>query len=126
MLTSIAYVFAGLIGVAIVFVGAHDLWVPQSAASGFGLPGGPADSQNSHAWLSVRAVRDIASGLFIFILMANGAPHLLGWIMLAACVIPLGDALVVRRSNGPKSAVYGIHGGTAAVMLVISVLLLIA
>jgi hypothetical protein len=45
--------------------------------------------------------------------------------MLAAAVIPVGDALVVWRSKGPKSAVYGIHGATAAVMLAISVLLLV-
>jgi hypothetical protein len=32
----------------------------------------------------------------------------------------------VLRSNGPKTAVYGIHVATAAVMLAIGVLLLIA
>jgi hypothetical protein len=42
--------------------------------------------------------------------------------MLAAA----GNALIVLRSNGPKAAVYGIHGATAVVMLAISVLLLVA
>jgi hypothetical protein len=32
----------------------------------------------------------------------------------------------VLRSKGPKAAAYGIHGATAAVMLAISVLLLVA
>jgi hypothetical protein len=45
--------------------------------------------------------------------------------MLAATGIPVGDALIVLRSNGPKAAAYGIHGATAVVMLVISVLLLV-
>lgn len=125
MLTA-AYVLTGLIGVAIIFLGARDLLAPQSAATGFGLPSGATESRNSYAWLSVRAVRDIASGLFIFILLANHKPHVLGWVILAACIIPIGDALVVQRNKGPKSAVYGIHGGTTALMLVISVLLLIA
>ncbi len=71
-------------------------------------------------------MRDIASGLFIFIVLAGGSPHLLGWFMLVATGIAVGDALIVLRSNGPKAAVYGIHGGTAVVMLAISVLLLIA
>jgi len=71
-------------------------------------------------------VRDIASGLFIFILLAGATPHLLGWFMLAATGIPVGDALIVLRSNGPKAAAYGIHGTTAVVMLAISVLLLVA
>ncbi len=128
MLTTIASVLAGLIGAAIVFLGAHDLVAPQGAATGFGLPNGSAETgpSNSQAWLSVRAVRDIASGLFIFILLAYGAPHLLGWIMLAACIIPVGDAVVVRRNNGPASAVYGVHGGTVIVMLAVSVVLLAA
>jgi hypothetical protein len=39
---------------------------------------------------------------------------------------PVGDALIVLRNNGPRAAVYGVHGSTAAVMLVISVLLLVA
>jgi uncharacterized protein DUF4267 len=46
--------------------------------------------------------------------------------MLAASVIPVGDAVIVLRSNGPKTAVYGIHSATAVVMLAIGVLLLIA
>ena len=77
MLTA-AYVLTGLIGVAIIFLGARDLLAPQSAATGFGLPSGATESRNSYAWLSVRAVRDIASGLFIFILLANHKPHVLG------------------------------------------------
>lgn len=40
--------------------------------------------------------------------------------MLAAAGTPVGDALIVRRSNGPKPAVYGIHGATAAVMLLLT------
>lgn len=121
-----AYILSGIIGVAIFVLGAHDLLAPKSAATGFGLPNEATGSPATRAWLSVRAVRDIASGLFIFILLVNAKPHVLGWIMLAACLIPLGDAIVVRRNNGPKAAVYGIHGGTTALMVVISVLLLIA
>ncbi|WBB70750.1 DUF4267 domain-containing protein [Micromonospora sp. WMMD812] len=125
MLTTVATVLAGLIGVGIIFVGARAFWAPQ-AAVGFGIPGTPTGDRSFHAWLAVKAVRDIASGLFIFILVANASPHLLGWFMLAATGIPVGDALIVLRSNGPKAAVYGIHGATAVVMLAISVLLLVA
>ncbi|WBB47430.1 DUF4267 domain-containing protein [Verrucosispora sp. WMMA2044] len=82
--------------------------------------------RTSPAWLSVKAVRDIAAGLFILILVVGGTTHLLGWLMLAATLIPIGDALIVMRSGGPRAAVYGIHGATAAVMLSIRVLLLIA
>jgi hypothetical protein len=51
---------------------------------------------------------------------------LVGWFLPAAALIPLGDALIVRRSDGPRTAVYGVHGATAVVMVVIGVLLLVA
>ena len=40
-------------------------------------------------------------------------PHVLGWFELAASAIPIGDAIIVLRGNGPKAAVYGGHGATA-------------
>jgi hypothetical protein len=46
--------------------------------------------------------------------------------MLAAAAIPVGDALIVLRSNGPKATAYGVHGATAGVMVAIGVLLLVA
>ena len=33
-------------------------------------------------------------------------PHVLGWFELAASTIPIGDAIIVLRSNGPKATVY--------------------
>jgi uncharacterized protein DUF4267 len=125
MLSNVATVLAGLIGVGVIFVGARLIWAPTTAA-GFGIPGTPTEDGDFRAWLSVMGVRDIASGLFILIVLVAGTTHLLGWFMLAATAVPVGDALIVMRSGGPKSAVYGIHGGTAVVMLVISVLLLVA
>ncbi|MEG3635883.1 DUF4267 domain-containing protein [Micromonospora palythoicola] len=90
------------------------------------MPDTPTEDRAFHAWLSVKAVRDIAAGLFILIVAVGGTTHLLGGLMLAATLIPIGDALIVWRSGGPRSAVFGIHGATAVVMLAISVLLLIA
>lgn len=124
MLTTIASVLAGLIGAGIIFVGVLAFRAPR-AAVGFGIPDTPTEDPNFQAWLSVKAVRDIASGVFIFVLLVAATPQVLGWFMLAATGIPVGDALIVSRSNGPKAAVYGVHGATAVVMLVISVLLLV-
>ncbi|MGH3375280.1 MAG: DUF4267 domain-containing protein [Actinoallomurus sp.] len=123
MIVNIADVLAGLIGVGIILIGAQYFWIPR-AARGFGIPGTPAEDGTFQAWLTVKGVRDIASGLFIFVLLAGGTPHLLGWFMLAAALIPTGDALIVLRSKGPKAAAYGIHGATAVVAAVIAVLLL--
>jgi hypothetical protein len=68
-------------------------------------------------YLSVKGVRDIASGLVALILLAAAVPHLLGGFMLAASIIPIGDAIIVLRRNGPKATAYGVDAATAAVML---------
>ncbi|WP_197320833.1 DUF4267 domain-containing protein [Saccharomonospora sp. NB11] len=125
MLVTVATAFAGLIGVAIVALGVIAFRAPQAAA-GFGIPDTPTEDRTFQAWLSVKAVRDIASGLFVFVLLLAGTPRLVGWFLPAAALIPLGDALIVRRSDGPRTAVYGVHGATAVVMVVIGVLLLVA
>ncbi|MEV5576451.1 DUF4267 domain-containing protein [Spirillospora sp. NPDC052269] len=125
MLGIIATVLAGLIGAAVIFMGTGPFWAPQGAA-GFGIPGTPAEDRTFQAWLTVKGVRDMALGLLLLIVLVGGTTHLLGWFLLAASAIPVGDAMIVRRSNGPKSAYLGVHGATAAVMLVISVLLLVA
>ena len=30
--------------------------------------------------------------------------------------IPIGDAIIVLRSNGPKATAYGVHGATTVVV----------
>jgi hypothetical protein len=130
MLTTIASITSGAIGVGIIFIGARFLVVPQAAATGYGVLAAPVGAQNHTAspypWLYVKGMRDIASGIFIFILLANQAPHLLGAFMAAASIIPVGDAVIVLRSGGTRAAAFGIHGAAAAVMLGASAALLLA
>ncbi len=121
--TTIGYTLAGLIAAAIIFIGARFIVAPRVAAAGYGVQ--PDLGQPSAgAYLRVKGVRDIASGLFVLILMGAGATHLLGWVILAATIIPLADATIVLGSGGSKSIALGVHGLTAAVMLVTSALLL--
>ncbi|MGV8872400.1 MAG: DUF4267 domain-containing protein [Rhodococcus sp. (in: high G+C Gram-positive bacteria)] len=120
--TIVGYVLAGLLAGGIIFLGARFLIAPGVAAAGYGVP---AEQPSSNAYLSVKGVRDIATGLVVVVLMIAGATHLLGWVMLAATVIPVGDALIVRRSGGSRGIAWGVHGATAAVMLVTTALLLV-
>ena len=71
-------------------------------------------------------MRDIASGIFIWILLANRAPHLLGAFLAAASLIPMADAVIVLRSGGSRATAFGVHGATAAVALAASAALLMA
>ncbi|MDG4666797.1 DUF4267 domain-containing protein [Mycobacterium sp. 236(2023)] len=121
--TTIGTILAGLIGAAIVVVGARFLLAPRVAAAGYGVQ--PDLSQPSTgAYLSVKGIRDIASGLFLFILIAAGAHQLLGWLILAATIIPIADAVIVLSNGGARLIALGIHGGTAVVMLITAALLL--
>ena len=123
--TIIGYTLAGLIAAGIIFIGARFIVAPRVAAAGYGVQ--PDLGQPSvGAYLSVKGVRDIASGLFVFILMVAGASHLVGWVILAATIIPLADATIVLRDGGSKSIAWGVHGVTAAVMLITSALLLVS
>jgi hypothetical protein len=129
MITTIASIASGAVGVGIIFIGARFLAVPQAAAAGYGVLAVPAGGQSQAGsptpWLYVKGVRDIASGIFIVILLANRAPHLLGAFMAAATLIPVGDAVIVLRSGGTRAVAFGIHGLTAAVMLAASAALLL-
>jgi hypothetical protein len=45
--------------------------------------------------------------------------------MAAATLIPVVDAMIVLHQGGSRTVAFGVHGGTAVVMLIISGLLLI-
>jgi hypothetical protein len=123
--TVVGYVLAGLLAAGIIFIGARFFVAPRVAAAGYGvLP--DLDQPAAGAYLTVKGVRDIATGLIVFILMGAGETHLVGWVMLAATIIPLADAAIVLRNGGSKSIAWGVHGGTAAVMLITAGLLLIS
>ena len=121
--TDIGYVLAGLTGLGIIFIGARFFIAPIPAAASFGIAVG-RDDGNAGAYLSVKGVRDIVSGLIAVILLAARMPHVPGWFELAASVIPIGDAIIVLRHGGPPAIAYGVHGATAAVLLATAALLI--
>jgi len=123
MTLTIGYTLAGLIAAGIIFIGARFLVAPRVAATGYGVVP-DLDQPSARGYLSVKGVRDIASGLSVVILIAAGAAHLLGWVILAATIIPLADAAIVLCNGGGKTIAWGVHGVTAAVMLFTSALLL--
>ena len=122
VLTKIGYGLSGLLGAGIVFIGTRFLVRPQVAAAGFGITseqGGVTDP-----YLAAKGVRDIASGIVVFVLLAARKPHILGGYMAAASIIPIGDGIIVLRHNGSKATAYGVHGATAAAMLTTAAVLL--
>lgn len=125
MLITIAQVLAALVGLFGVTLGVIAVLRPAGLA-GFGIPDTPTADPTMRSWLMVKGVRDAATGLVTFVVLATATPHVLAWVLLALALIPVGDALIVLRSNGPRATAYGVHGATAAAMLVISALLFVA
>jgi len=125
ILTVTGYALAALLAGAIIVIGARFLIAPQAAATGYGVAP-DLNQPGVRAYLSVKGIRDIVTGLFVLILLAGQAVHLAGWVMLAATAIPVVDAVIVLRNGGTRSIAFGVHGGTAVVMLVTTVLLLAA
>ena len=122
-MTSIGFYLSGVIAAGIIFVGCRFLLALSTAAAAYSVPAGA--EPHSRAYLSVKGIRDIASGLFVAMLIAYGSAHALGWFMLIATLIPIADAMIVLHHGGSRTIAFGVHGGTAVAMLIISGLLLI-
>jgi len=121
----IAYVLSGLIAAAIMFLGARFWWAPDVASKDFGIADSPPPSRGFAAWLSVKGTRDIASGLFVILLMTHGSQRLLGEFLLIASLIAFGDMATVLRSRGSRALAFGMHGLTGLVIVATGVCLII-
>ncbi|GAA2395287.1 DUF4267 domain-containing protein [Nonomuraea africana] len=119
-MTRLATALAVLGGLFITYIGVNYLLDPQAIAAGFGLPAVPSDN----AFLHVKGVRDLASGLIVFTLLAARQRRALGWTMLAMSFIPFGDAAIVLGHDGTPAQAYLMHGGTAVLVALTGVLLL--
>jgi hypothetical protein len=122
-LTYIAAGVVALVGVGIILVGARYLTAPEASASTFGLPSWPRGQVL--AWCSLKGVRDVVMGLLTFTVLATAPWHVIGWFILVAAVAPIGDAITVLRYGGSKVLAYAMHGGTAAMMILASLPLLL-
>ncbi|MCZ4117941.1 DUF4267 domain-containing protein [Streptomyces sp. H39-S7] len=118
----IATALAVLGGAFIIYVGLSYLLAPQTTASGFGVPTWP--QEDGTAFLAVKGVRDIGTGLVIFALLLTGYRKALGWAMLAIAFIPAGDMVIVLSHDGPAGTAYGVHGLAAVLVAVTAGLLL--
>ncbi|MFV2174015.1 DUF4267 domain-containing protein [Actinomadura sp. LOL_016] len=113
---------AALTGVGITYVGLSFLIDPVGTASSFGLPAWPEGEDA--AWLNIKGVRDLGTGLAVLALLAEGRREALGWVMVAFAAIPAGDMLTILAHHGSKAAAFGVHGATSAAVLAAGLLLL--
>lgn len=112
-----------LLGAAfILYIGISYLAVPESIATGFGLPSRPTG--DAVAFLNLKGIRDTVAGIVVLVLLAAGQRFALGITMLTLALIPLGDMLTVLLYDGSTAAAFGIHGLTAVWVACTGLLLL--
>lgn len=109
-----------LASVGIIVVGLMYLWNPRAAANGFGLPL-PEAGANTDWWLRLKGVRDVVSGLVVLALFTWSNSHVVGITLLVEALTPLGDMSTVLAGKGSAKHAFGIHGVTAALMIIAAV-----
>jgi hypothetical protein len=112
-----------LVAVGIIAIGIQYVARPRAAMRSFGLPLAE-DGPNVAAWLRLKGVRDIASGLGVLAFMAWGDPRAVGILLLVEAVIPVGDMLTILTAKGSTRLALGMHGVTAALMASAAVVLM--
>ncbi|MGV9602201.1 DUF4267 domain-containing protein [Streptomyces sp. NPDC003631] len=123
MLTSAAYGLALLLDLFVLVIGPRFLLQPRAAAIRYGVPAEPGGDA---AYLEIKGLRDASTGILGLAVLAFAGAHAEAWFMVAAALLPLGDALIVLRHGGTRAAAFGIHFVTAAVVPVSAALLFLA
>ena len=98
---------AGIIGLGLRFV-----LQPRQATLDFGIP---ADSLRGLT--EIKGARDVTSGVVLLVVWASAGRTTLGWVMVAAAITPIADALIVLTNGGKRSTALGVHGLTAGLLV---------
>jgi len=123
MHNAIPLILAALIAVGIIVIGCSYLVSPERASGTFGLKP-PASDADTRAWLRLKGIRDVASGLVVLTMMLTEGTRSVGIVLLVLAIIPFGDMSNILGSGGSKSTAFSVHGVTCAVMLVVGLLLI--
>jgi hypothetical protein len=113
-----------LAAVGIMGIGLMYLFQPRMMTQNFGLPL-PEEGRNIVWWLRLKGSRDIVSGLVVLALISWASSFLLGVILLIEALIPLGDMLLIVAARGSTKTAFGVHGLTAALMILAALPLLL-
>jgi hypothetical protein len=123
MQNAIPLSLAALIAVGIIVIGCFYLVSPERISGSFGLKP-PASDADTRAWLRLKGIRDVASGLIVLTMMLTADLRSVGIVLLVEAIIPFGDMSIILGSGGRKATAFPVHGVTCAVMLVVGLLLI--
>lgn len=115
---------AWLLALAIIAIGSQYMVSPRAATRSFGLPL-PEEGANIAWWLRLKGVRDIVSGLVVLAFLVWGGSRGAGIVLSVEAMIPVGDMLLILAAKGSTRLAFGMHGLTAAVMILAAIPLMI-
>ncbi|NIK57261.1 DUF4267 domain-containing protein [Kribbella shirazensis] len=111
-----------LLGVFPLTFGSQYLFDGASAAANFGID--PWPTGTAAGYFAVKGIRDIALGLVVLALFALRQRRATGVVLAIVAIVPIVDMITVFSHGGPAATALGVHGLTAAVILVDAFLLL--
>ena len=114
---------AVLVSVGIMVIGYFYFVSPERVLGSFGLKP-PAPDADTRAWLRLKGIRDLASGLAVLTMMLTTDSRTVGIVLLVFAIIPFGDMSNILVSGGRKATAFSVHGATCAAMLVVGLLLI--
>ena len=114
---------AVLVSTGIVMIGCFYILAPERILGGFGLKP-PARDADTRAWLRLKGVRDVTSGVAVLTLLATTDHRTVGILLLVLALIPLGDMSNILFSGGRKVTAFSVHGVTCLVMLFVGLQLM--
>ncbi len=106
--------------IGIIIIGVMYLSTPRAATQSFGLPL-PEEGANVAWWLRLKGVRDVVSGLVLLAFMLWGGPRMLGIALMIEALVPAGDMSLVLAAKGSTKTAFGMHGLTAALMILAAI-----
>src|ERR1700719_991021 len=116
MRNAIPLILAALIAVGIIVIGCFYLLSPERILGSFGLKP-PASDADTRAWLRLKGIRDVVSGLVVLTLLLTTDTRSVGIALLVEAIVPLGGMSIILGSDGSKSRRFSIHGVSCAAML---------
>lgn len=96
MSTKISYTIALLLGLGMIFLGARFFLSPEVATAGYGIH---FKAKGDYSFQYIKGIRDIFSGLLIFLFLLMNERRALGVTLLAGTMIPVTDMLIVLSKS---------------------------
>ena len=99
MRNAIPLSLAALVAVGIIVIGCSYLVSPERISGSFGLKP-PASDADTRAWLRLKGIRDVVSGLVVLTMMLITDTRSAGIALLVEAIVPLGDMSIILGRAG--------------------------